>query len=291
MLRELFTIGLIATTLVGCDPKESAERNKTWHQRLRQQLDQAESSFFGPGALPDNQDPLNLSFVGEFLSNASGPLPGDMQEQLDSLVKHSRHAIEILDGHFRETQDLYAVSAILPAVEAHLILETLESVPEVKTAAYIGQLAAMLENESLYDAEKLKYHDEAIQKALSLGHKIQKRVLQRTSKIDLSGLSPEASQSLLDSIRAIRILNPEICAKAGYQQVLNPKAHWRDLSGHYLAVIDSFEIAAAALNGGSKNVKLDWQKLRAREVKLLAELKAEARLQHDQARVVIGPSG
>jgi hypothetical protein len=248
-------IGLVCflalfAVLAGChstgggNQPPSQPGEEAWIRQFKNTLNRTEQRFNDQRYIQQSEDPFDLEYV---ISRAkpNKPFSQALRNQLEQRVDDYHDSWSVLDMQLRRTQTIFAVTSVLPAYDATLLLSKAVGELKVESIAVIYKFKEALKNGSLFNPilGELEISPEARADLMDLARDIVKKTLVEIKTLPVANLTSDEQDRLRESAVQMAILNPVAATDAG-EATNNPETAWNSLDRTYKTLFGKLEGAA-----------------------------------------------
>lgn len=300
-MKRLSVLGVIALSLLfsGC-PVGTTKTEEAWVTQFKKDLAQTERRFFASNYILNSNDPFYISKLVSRLS-ADKRVPRGLSEQIDNAYDDFAQSWPILAKQLKRTQMIFTITAVLPSLEANILLaKELPAGFDREVASLIGQFRTSVERGTVFVESRGGWRPEEFPgiASVELTPETRAEVVSLASKITARTLwliaSVRPSQALSDKKELIRILSAEAAAEVGQPLVSEqlpyieaPTELWAELKTKYDQIFALLRKAVRQQSGRQKLLD-EIARLRGEEKAIVEKLHFATEKQFAIANVIIG---
>lgn len=221
-MKFLCIVGVLTMSLLftGC-PTGTTQTEDAWVTQFKKDLTQTEKRFFASNYILNSTDPFYISKLVSRLS-ADKRVPQGLSDQVDNAYDDFAQTWPILAKQLKRTQMIFTVAAVLPALEANVLMaKALPTGFDPEVAGLIAQFRVTVEKGTVFVEKKGTWTPEEYPSVptVELTPETRAEVVSLASKITARTLalisSLPRSSALNKKKEIIRTLSVEAAALAG----------------------------------------------------------------------------
>lgn len=295
----------IALVTTGCPEKtgDTTSNEEAWIRQFKSEVSKVEKRFFETNYILNVQDPFYLE---EALSRLAlgKPVSKVLANKIRDLKDEYSDSWPVLTQQLERTQLIFAITSVLPAVQANYVLAERTSAGfDAEVLGLVGEFRKAVEQGTVFGGKNAssRFGDDVV---LDLAPQTRAEVVEYANKIAARTLvlidgAPELSGSLvraaaktqLESKRQlICLLNPKVASTMGQAltaderlYVEEPLKLWNELKTTYDAIF-----ALLTLEGGPKEQVEMVKLLRKQEQELVKKIHFATERQFFMAKSLLG---